>query len=120
MSSALRVFGTCFALAIAVNVCHGAVTGEEQGYLGVQIKALENGDGIMIIAVEAGEAGDKGGLKDNDILIKANGNKVGTVQEFVDTVRKTKPGETIEVTILRGATEMELKIKVGKKPASLP
>jgi S1-C subfamily serine protease len=118
MASAMRVFGTCFALALAVNVCQGAVRGEEQGYLGVQIKALASGDGIQIIGLEGGEAGDKGGLKENDILIKANGNKVGTVQEFVDTVRKTKPGETIELTILRGATEMELKIKVGKKPAS--
>jgi len=120
MTSALRVFGICIALVIAVNVSQGAVRGEEQGFLGVQIKLTANGDGIVIVALEKDAAGEKGGLKENDIILMANGNKLAALTDFVDAVRATKPGETIELTLVRGATQMELKIKVGKKPASAP
>ena len=119
MASALRVLGVCVALVIATSEnCQAA--GEDQGYLGVQIKAGPNGEGIIIVAFQPDAPGEKGGLKEQDIVLQANGKKIGTVQEFVETVRDTKPGEVIVLSILRGATEMELKIKVGKKPAQEP
>jgi S1-C subfamily serine protease len=121
MTTAIRVLGVCVALALVIATSGNCwAAGEDQGYLGVQIKANPNGDGIIIVAFQADAPGEKGGLKEQDIIVEANGKKVTGVQQFVETVRDTKPGETIELKLLRGATEMELKIKVGKRPVEPP
>ena len=56
------------------------------------------------------------GLKADDIILKADGKKVEGLSDFVTAVRDTKPGTTMVLTIQRGDKEMEIKVKVGKKP----
>jgi S1-C subfamily serine protease len=118
MTSALRMLGICVALLVAVNV--GRAADDDKGFIGVQIKLSPNGDGILIVAFVEDSPAEKAGLKTDDIILKANGNKVGTLMEFIEAVRDTKPGETILLAIKRGDKEMELKVKVGKAPAPTP
>jgi predicted metalloprotease with PDZ domain len=118
MTSAFRILGVCFALLIFTGA--GRAADDDQGYLGVQFKLNPNGEGMLIIGLEGEAAGEKGGLKMNDIILKANGNKLAMIMDLVDAVKDTKPGETIVLTILRDNEEKEFKIKVGKRPAQAP
>jgi S1-C subfamily serine protease len=118
MTSALRILGVCFALIVFTGA--GRAADDDQGYLGVQFKLNPNGEGMLIVSLEADAAGEKGGLKMNDIILKANGNKLAMIMDLVDAVKDTKPGETIVLTILRDNEEKELKVKVGKRPAEAP
>src|SRR5438876_164020 len=51
-----------------------------------------------------------------DVIVKMNGKKVDDLNDFVQAVRDTKPGETIVLAVLRADKEVEIKVKVGKLP----
>ena len=48
--------------------------------------------GILVDSVIAGQAADKAGMKDEDIIIEYNGTKVTDRDQFVQLVERTEPG----------------------------
>jgi C-terminal processing protease CtpA/Prc len=92
---------------------------EEKGYIGVMIKASDDG-GLLVNAepVEDTPAA-KAGIKENDRIIKLNGEAIDSLQGFVEKMRGTKPGTEIKLTIVRDKEEKEIKLKVGKFPKDL-
>ncbi len=64
---------------------------EEKGYIGVAIKAGDNG-GVVINEVRDESPAMKAGLKENDRIIKVGGEAVASLQGFVEKIRGTKPG----------------------------
>jgi S1-C subfamily serine protease len=111
MQSALRFLGICVAVMVSGSAVRAA--GDEAGFIGIQIKN-HNGE-VLIVSTLPDSPAEKAELKPDDVLVKANGNKVESIQMFVTTVRETKPGETLVLTVRRGDKEMEIKVKVGKK-----
>jgi S1-C subfamily serine protease len=106
------------ALLLAGLLAGGARADEETGFIGVQIRADEGGMGIQV----QGLIGDdcpaaKGGVKVDDLITKLNKEAVSDLQEFVKKIRETKPGTEITLTVLRDGKDVDLKFKVGKKPA---
>src|SRR5256885_14958578 len=103
------------ALLAAVGPAPAAVG--EQGYIGVQIKKNDNGDGILVVMAIAAGPADMAGIRGTDVIVKLNGKKVeGELNDFVQAIRDTKPGETVVLTVLRNEKEVEIKVKVGKLP----
>jgi|SRR5438876_8139978 len=92
-----------------------AATGE-QGYIGVQIKKNDNGDGILVVMAIATSPADMAGVRGTDVIVKLNGKKVEELNDFVQAIRDTKPGETVVLAILRNEKEVEIKVKVGNLP----
>ncbi len=54
------------------------------------------------------------GLRDGDVIVKVNGSEVGVVGSVATLVAEYSPGETIELTILRGEAELTFRIKIGE------
>ena len=48
----------------------------EQGYIGIQIKKNDNGDGILVVAAVAASPADMAGIRGTDVIVKLNGKKV--------------------------------------------
>jgi S1-C subfamily serine protease len=90
----------------------------EDGYIGVQIKANEDVEGLLIVETVKDAPADKAGLKMGDLITKVDGSpiKSADLQTFVLAVRGTKPGDDIKLTIVRGGKEQEIKVTVGKRP----
>lgn len=120
--------------AIPINATKGTLKlvlqgkGVQRAYLGlryVQITAdiakkynLATKQGAYIVsegaaAVIAGGPADKAGVKEKDIITKINGLAVGTVGGVTSLVGEYAPGDTIELTVLRGGTERTLKVTLG-------
>jgi S1-C subfamily serine protease len=118
MKAASPVFRLCVLVLLPVTAV--AAAGEEQGYIGVQIKASPTGMGVLIVMPQADSPAEKAGLQANDIILKADGKAVETVSGFVEMVREIKPGATLVLVIQRGDKEMEVKVKVGKRPPDPP
>jgi len=89
----------------------------EPGYIGVQIKK-DDGGAVTIQMVMADSPAEKAGLKEEDVILKLNGEEVGDLPGFVQKIKDTKPGDEIKLLIKRDGKEMEVKVKVGKKPDS--
>lgn len=66
------------------------------------------GDGEA--AVVSGGPADRAGLKNKDILTKINGETIGEAGSVSTLIGEYAPGDTVEVTYLRGKTEHTVKV----------
>lgn len=95
-----------------------------RGKLGVNIqnltedtaKALDIKDtaGVLVSNVQAGSAGEKGGLKRGDIITAFNGEKVEDSNVLRNKVAGTIPGTEIKLSVLRGGSPQELTITLDE------
>lgn len=98
----------------------------ERGYLGIGIQpigedmadalGLEKNKGEFVTRVMPGEAGEKSGLKESDIVLKVNGRDVTPDESLSRIVANIKPGTKIPIDILREGKPMKLTATVGTRP----
>src|SRR3972149_11811421 len=70
---------------------------------------LEEGEGIVITSVKTDSAADKVGLKEHDIVLNVNGEKVDSVWSFRRKIKDALSKEEIAITVLRSGKEQTLK-----------
>jgi S1-C subfamily serine protease len=102
-----------------------------RGYLGVrmdelpapQAKLLKLDEGGVIVKhVEEGEAGDKAGLKEGDIIVRVNKDALSRLQpirHFRQLVVDLAPGAAATLEVVRGNERMPIAVTMGKRPAGL-
>ncbi len=91
-----------------------------RGQLGVEIipvtrsiREVYGADhGVFIAGVSPDSPAERGGLRDEDIVLKYDGKKVTTVDEFVGWVQRTRPGSTVKVEVLRDGEPVTLQVTV--------
>ncbi len=88
---------------------------DAKGWLGVAIKLSDNG-GVNVQSLIDDSPAMKAGLKENDRIVKINGEAVESLQDFVDKIGKFKPGTEIKLLIVRDTDEKTIKVKLGKSP----
>jgi len=78
--------------------------------------------GALIVRENLGEkaivknsAADKTGLKEYDIILELNGEKINEENPLTDILQKYKIGEEVSLKILREGKEMSLKLKLEEK-----
>ncbi|HVW12096.1 MAG TPA: PDZ domain-containing protein [Bryobacteraceae bacterium] len=100
------------------------------GYLGVGVQdmtpeavklfGLKDTAGVIVSWVVAGEAGDKAGVHEHDVILELDGRKVNSRNEFSDIILGKAPGTKINLTILRGSTKQNLTARLTTRPFGLP
>ncbi len=78
--------------------------------------ALKLDHGMQVSRVVPGDPADKAGIKDGDILLEFNGQKITDSEKFRELVATAKPGTTIPVKVLRGKETLNLKVTLGEQP----
>lgn len=61
--------------------------------------------GAVIAEVVSGSPAEKAGLRQGDVIIKFGDEEINTADELVKAVRSHEPGETVEITFVRGEAE---------------
>jgi len=87
----------------------------EKNKLPVDYGALILRDTLGESAVIPGSAADKVGIKEYDIILEINGQKVTIENSLSDILQKSKIDEEISLKILRGKKEIILKTKLEEK-----
>jgi S1-C subfamily serine protease len=64
--------------------------------------------------VVAGESWRLGG----DIIVSADGVRIGSLDRLRDVVATKKPGQTMKLEVYRGDKKLEVDVKLGRQPAS--
>jgi serine protease Do len=90
------------------------ITSPNSGFLGVGTDKAEGG--VKVIAVTAKSAAEKAGIKVNDVILTLAGRPVKDPETLIGRMAQTKPGQTVVLKIKRGDDEMELTIKLDKRP----
>ena len=99
-----------------------------RGYLGIypsevdQIMAealgMDDVRGILVVEVEKDTPAEKYGLKDKDIIVSINGEKLGDTssESFRTKIAAFKPGDELLLGVVRDEKEMKISIVLGKRP----
>lgn len=95
-----------------------------QGWLGVQIqdmtsklakkKNLSTEEGALVTKVTEKSPAEKGGLKEDDLIVEFNGHAIYDGDDLSKAVRRTKPGTTVSVTVQRKNEKKTLQVTIGK------
>ncbi len=90
--------------------------------------------GVIVQGVEKGGPADKAGLEGSqtkatiegqevglggDIITELDGKKITDMEQVIEFVNQAKPGESVEVKVLRDGKEKQATITLGKRPASV-
>ena len=64
-------------------------------------------------AIVSGSPAEKAGLKDKDIITAINGVKVGAAGSLSSLIGEYKPGDTVQLTVIREGSEIAINITLG-------
>lgn len=82
-------------------------------------EALKLDHGVQVNQVIPGDPADKAGIKEGDVLLEFNGQKIDDGEKFRMLVAKAKPGTTVAVKVLRGKETLNLKVTLTEQPDDL-
>jgi serine protease Do len=88
------------------------------GFMGVNLE--EHDPGILVSSVSPETPAEKAGIRPNDVIIKINDQTVNDRQELVETVMGYRPGDTIQVTLLRDGRELQVDVTLADRQESDP
>ena len=76
-------------------------------------------EGALVERVEPGSPAEQAGLRVRDVVVAANGKPVRTSSELRNRVGITPVGEEIELRVLRGTEERDLRARVGDAASAM-
>jgi S1-C subfamily serine protease len=114
----------------------------EHAYLGIRatpitsdiarLFRLRTNRGLLVEAVERGSGADAAGIVPGrrvvivegeswplggDIIVRADGRPVTTVEALREQVARKRPGQRLELELWRGDERIKVKVKLGRAPA---
>ncbi len=97
-----------------------------QPYLGIGLEeitpeAAEQFDlpvesGVLVTEVERGSPSDDAGLERGDVITAAGQAEVASYGDLLGTLRNYRPGDTINLSVVRDGEEREIEVQLGEWP----
>ncbi|MFF3242631.1 trypsin-like peptidase domain-containing protein [Streptomyces sp. NPDC002870] len=89
--------------------------------IGVSLDMKYTGDGARVgekgkdgsPSVTSGGPGAKAGIKPGDIITKVDGQRVHSGEELIVKIRSHRPGDRLELTLVRGGNERTMTLTLG-------
>lgn len=71
--------------------------------------------GVRLTGVRAGSPADNAGLKAGDIIVELGGKPVKDLYAYTDALYSHKPGDTVDIVVLRGTERVTVKVTLGRR-----
>lgn len=94
----LKEFGVVQRALLGINIRDVTAQLSEEENLGVL-------EGVYVINVQEGRAADEAGIKKGDVIIAVDDQKVAKTAELQEKVALHRPGDEVEVTLIRDGKE---------------
>src|SRR6059058_1231659 len=123
---------------VAELIKHGKV---QHAYLGIEGKTLQSNiarlfhlpvtSGVLVASVRPNTGAAKAGLRaarnqvtvegeswpaGGDVIVKVDGQPVPTIERLIDLISTKKPGDKIDLEVIRGTNRIQLNVKLGRQP----
>jgi photosystem II stability/assembly factor-like uncharacterized protein len=82
-------------------------------YMGIQ--GEDGVDGVTLTRIIAGGPAEKAGLIEGDVIREFGGKKLENYQDFIAQLRTKKPGDKVQLKVLRGAEEKMVEVILGQR-----
>jgi hypothetical protein len=93
----------------------GAVSGYGP-YFGSVPDFANEGDGVKFAEVRAGSPAAKAGFRGGDVMISFGGAPIKTLYDFTFALREKKPGDRVEVVVLREGKKVTATVELTNRP----
>jgi len=120
-----------YGFAIPINLAKKVLGDLEQygavkrGYVGVSFKELDQDaadalhinrtTGLYVNQVSPGSAAAQAGIQNGDVITKLDGKNVYESSDLLEPVGRLRPGDKIDVTVMRGNQEMTFPVTLSAK-----
>ena len=84
----------------------------EQAFLGVQ--PVTTPGGILLQDIRPGTASFEAGLRDGDVLLTLDAQKIETVQDLVLSIRSHRPGDQVKISYQRNGSVAQNRSNLGR------
>jgi S1-C subfamily serine protease/polyhydroxyalkanoate synthesis regulator phasin len=93
-----------------------------RGYMGVNLQDLNDQlesyfgvkNGVLISEVIKDSPAEKAGIKAGDVVTKFDGEKIKDASDLQEAVREHKPGDKVDVVVVRNRKEQTINVELGK------
>jgi S1-C subfamily serine protease len=75
--------------------------------------AQENG--VKLSGVRENSPAAKAGVQGGDVIIRFGGREIADIYDYTDALRSHRPGDTVDILVLRGGQEVALKATLGTR-----
>jgi hypothetical protein len=96
-------------------VSSGGGSGGYGPYFGSVPDFGEVPNGVKFADIRTGSPAEQAGLKPGDILTEFDGKPVKGLQEYTYVLRAKKPGDEVEVKVLRGGETLSFRVKLAAR-----
>ena len=76
--------------------------------------------GVLITGVLQSGPASTGGIRPGDVVTKIGGRPIANTAQLLDAVAGLKPQSSTDISVQRGARELELHVVVAQRPAARP
>ncbi|MFX3539360.1 PDZ domain-containing protein, partial [Leptospira borgpetersenii] len=102
----------------------GKVKRPAQPWLGVGVDYLHEEDakklnisgGAVVVQIMNDSPADRAGIQLMDVITEISGTKINSPEEVVSTVKKSKVGDRITVTVMRQGNVSRISIQLKERP----
>jgi serine protease DegQ len=94
-------------------------------YIGVQpatltpeiarLLGINRTSGVVVMQVDTPSPAAAAGIQPGDIVIAFNGQETATAEDLIAALRRSKPGDRVQLTVLRGAKAQEITVTVAER-----
>lgn len=126
---AMAVLGQILAMVVELTILSPRpAQAAEPGFLGMEIQGLDEravgalgpdyAKGVLVKDVAVGEPGALAGFRRGDFIVEFDGSKVGSFDDLLKLVGKTKADDKIAVVVLRAGKKTDLTLRPTARPAA--
>ncbi|MDZ4805105.1 MAG: DegQ family serine endoprotease [Candidatus Eisenbacteria bacterium] len=101
-----------------------------RGWIGVNIANVDekiarglglpkDATGVVVSGVTEGSPADRAGIRSNDVITKLDGHPVDDIADLRNRVATTKPGTSVELSLLRDRSTLDVSVKLDELPSNL-
>ena len=72
--------------------------------------------GALVQTVEPGSGAEEAGVRENDVITALGRDEVASYGDLFGALREYRPGETVELTVVRNGNERTLDVPLGERP----
>lgn len=115
--------GAACVAAVLLGAPAGAAA--ESGFSGLHVQGMsleiakalgrDAADGVLVRDLALGGPADMAGIRRGDLILEFAGKKIDSFQRMVKAAGATRPGQEIEVRVLRGGKPVTLSLTLGKR-----
>ena len=82
----------------------------------LRLLGIEHVSGIIVLSIAENSPAQKAGLKDKDVIVSIDGNKILNSQTVMEMVTEFRPGTTIDFDVLRDGKKITLPVTIEEDP----